>query len=121
MKNGLLRKIGVGIILPLAFALSSCTKNYIIDGNNVKDNPFIFNSIVENKGDTLEIKYSLYGGGNGLKKIKINRKKYNFEDRDVYLKALNHYWYLTDKIDSIKVENSPKTQKEIDYGIKAFE
>jgi len=123
MKNGLVKRIGMKLILPLAIAgiVGGGCKTYVVDGNKVKKNPTIFNYLVENKGDTLEIKYTSHVASSDLKKIKINGEKYTSNDRDVFLKALNHYWYLIDEIDSIKSGNNPRAREKIDYGIKAFE
>jgi len=133
MGTGLINKIGKGIVLPLVFALSGCgVKTYEIDGNKVKNNSVIWNSIVENKGDTLEIKYSLKFGlfvDNNIKSAKINGIKYNNKDSLVYEVANEHYHYLKGEID--KRKESKKFAKEqekvmvkkekINFGLKAFE
>ena len=138
MKNTLVKRIGMKLVLPLAFVGivgSGCSKTYEIDGNKVKENLLIINRIVEYKGDSLKIKYSLpfFGSPKDLSNLKINGVKYKKKDFLVYEVGNEHYHYLSNKIDSIdnaekqkeiQLEMQKKEQEKqakINYGLKAFE
>ena len=136
MKNGLLRKVGIGVILPLAFTVFSCGKTYQIDNSLVKKtNPGFFKKIVESKGDSLEIKYSVFWGlsEENLHKLKINGIKYKKKDSLVYEVGNKRYHYLCEEIDSIKhtrrelkiqakkKKKQLRKQEKINYGLKALE
>jgi len=140
MKNSLVRKIGMKLILPLAFAGvigSGCSKTYVIDENQVKKNHTIFNHLVENKGDSIEIKYNrrsnFSSNLSNLSNLKINGVKYRKKDSLVYEVGNEHYHYLLDKVYSIKNAERQKKiqlkmqkkesekQAKINHGLKAFE
>lgn len=127
MKNKLVKKIGIGLILPLYLGLNSCTKSYEIDGSQVTEGVFTFNKVVEQKGKNL-IRYSLAGDlfRNHDLSIIINGEKYTKKDTSVYKVGYERYGSLLNKIDSIRnakkdLEIQKKIEKEMEKINEALE
>ena len=132
MGNGLIRKIGKKIILPLAIAgiVGGGCKKYDVEGSVIK---FIkWDNIIKEKRGNLEIRYDLSSNAD-LFKLKVS--KYNEGSWDVERYSLSHSddveiidMYqeransLIFKIDSInKSEKEIEEQRRKDFALKALE
>jgi len=137
MKKGLIRKIGIGIVLPLAFVLNNCGKVYEIDGNEIKleknDSYFVLRETL-NK-EKMKNSYFFESNDKERKLISFDTRSISFldfknmnyseEDTLIFQKAKARATYLFAKIDSIEVAREEKQDQEqkqtrIDYGLKAL-
>jgi len=137
MGNGLFKKIGMGVVLPLAFVLNSCVvKTYEIDGNEVKykfdDISIIPFWILKEKTKSGKINRYFFEKNkreSPFSDFKTGNQWYSIEDSLVFQKAKAKATYLFERIDfiedSIKQAEDLRIMQEkqarIDYGLKALE